>query len=134
MPDAKVASVADEAVAVVLPVHVRVGELLVVVALPAARGHRHHRLLQEVKLMSVSVSENAIRRADAGVAPAVQSGRRLRITLYKSGIGYKYDQKRTLAALGLKRLNMTVEQPDNPSVRGMLAKVQHLVLVEEIGS
>jgi large subunit ribosomal protein L30 len=62
-----------------------------------------------------------------------ERGRRLRITLYKSGTGYKYDQKRTLAALGLKRLNMTVERPDTPSVRGMLAKVQHLVRVEEIG-
>ena len=61
------------------------------------------------------------------------SGPMLRITLYKSGTGYKYDQKRTLTALGLRKLNTTVERPDNASVRGMLAKVHHLVRVEEIG-
>jgi large subunit ribosomal protein L30 len=60
------------------------------------------------------------------------SGPCLRVTLLKSGTGYKYDQKRTLAALGLRRLNATVVRPDNPSVRGMLTKVQHLVRVEEI--
>ena len=61
------------------------------------------------------------------------TGPYLRITLLKSGIGYRYHQKRTLAALGLRRLHMTVERPDNPSVRGMLNKIQHLVRVEEIG-
>lgn len=60
------------------------------------------------------------------------SGPCLRITLLKSGTGYKFDQKRTLAALGLRRLNATVVRPDNPSVRGMLTKVQHLVRVEEM--
>jgi len=64
---------------------------------------------------------------------ATQGGRRLRITLVKSGTGYKFDQKRTLVALGLRKLNLTVERPDNASVRGMLTKVQHLVRVEEIG-
>ena len=70
--------------------------------------------------------------ADDAAATAERGGR-LRITLVKSGVGYKYDQKRTLAALGLTKLNATVERPDNASVRGMLAKVQHLVRVEEIG-
>jgi large subunit ribosomal protein L30 len=65
--------------------------------------------------------------------PEVARGPFLRVTLVKSGIGYKYDQKRTLAALGLRRLNLTVERPDNPCVRGMLNKVEHLVRVEEIG-
>jgi len=68
---------------------------------------------------------------DATAADA--TGGRLRITLVKSGVGYKYDQKRTLVALGLTKLNDTVERPDNASVRGMLAKVQHLVRVEEMG-
>ena len=70
---------------------------------------------------------------EAAPAPAIASGPRLRVTLFKSGIGFKYDQKRTLSALGLRRLNTTVELPDNASVRGMLFKVRHLVRVEEIG-
>ncbi len=71
--------------------------------------------------------------ATAEPQSVVPAGPYLRITLFKSGTGYKYDQKRTLAALGLRRLNATVERPDNASVRGMLTKVQHLVRVEEIG-
>ena len=58
---------------------------------------------------------------------------KLRITLIKSGIGYAQDQKRTLKALGFKRLNQTVTQEDQPSVRGMIDKVKHLVRVEESG-
>ncbi len=69
---------------------------------------------------------------EAAAGPAVARGPCLRVTLFKSQIGYKYDQKRTLSALGLHRLNMTVELPDNASVRGMLFKVRHLVRVEEI--
>jgi len=56
---------------------------------------------------------------------------KLRITWIKSGIGYTQDQKRTLKALGFKRLNQTVTQEDRSSVRGMIVKVQHLVRVEE---
>ncbi|ABY35596.1 MULTISPECIES: 50S ribosomal protein L30 [Chloroflexus] len=57
---------------------------------------------------------------------------KLRVTYVKSAIGYARDQKETLAALGLRRLNQSVLKPDNPSVRGMLFKVQHLVKVEEV--
>jgi large subunit ribosomal protein L30 len=74
--------------------------------------------------------------AEAPVAEAAVEGATgpiLRVTLLRSGTGHKYDQKRTLAALGLRTLNQTVERPDNASVRGMVAKVQHLVRVEEIG-
>lgn len=56
----------------------------------------------------------------------------LRVTQIKSSIGYKYDQERTLKALGLGKIGRTVEQVDNPSVRGMIFKVKHLVEVEEI--
>lgn len=56
---------------------------------------------------------------------------RLRITQIKSGIGYADDQKRTLKALGLKRMNQSVVQDDLPSIRGMIVKVRHLVKVEE---
>lgn len=56
---------------------------------------------------------------------------KLRITLIKSPIGYSMRQKRTVKALGLKRLRQTVEKEDTPVIRGMLAKVSHLVVVEE---
>ena len=56
---------------------------------------------------------------------------KLRITWVKSGIGYKEDQKRTLAALGFHRLNQSVIHDDSMSIRGMINKVRHLVKVEE---
>ena len=49
----------------------------------------------------------------------------------RSGIGYKRDQKDTLRALGLGRIGKVREHPDNPQVRGMIAKVGHLVVVED---
>jgi large subunit ribosomal protein L30 len=48
----------------------------------------------------------------------------------KSDIGYPRDQRRTLRALGLHRLNQRIEQEDSPSLRGMLAKVGNLIQVE----
>ena len=60
------------------------------------------------------------------------SEKQLRITQVKSAIGRKADQGRTLKALGLGKIGRTVEQPDNPSIRGMVFKVKHLVEVEEI--
>jgi large subunit ribosomal protein L30 len=59
---------------------------------------------------------------------------RLRITWTKSGIGYIREQRRTLKALGFRRLNQTVEHEDTPSIRGMIFKVRHLVRVEEESS
>jgi large subunit ribosomal protein L30 len=59
------------------------------------------------------------------------SKKKLRITLVRSPIGYSKRQKSTVRALGLRRLNQTVEQVDTPVVRGMIAKVSHLVQVEE---
>lgn len=58
-------------------------------------------------------------------------GDKLRITLKKSPIGYNKRQKLTLVALGLRKLNATVEQPDRPEIRGMVRRVSHLVEVEE---
>ncbi len=55
----------------------------------------------------------------------------LQITLVKSPIGYSKRQKGTVRALGLRRLHHTVEQQDNPVIRGMIEKVSHLVRVEE---
>ena len=59
---------------------------------------------------------------------------KLRITWVKSSIGYAKDQKVTVRTLGLRRLNQTVEQDDNPAIRGMVHKVRHLVRVEEVES
>lgn len=56
---------------------------------------------------------------------------RLRITLKRSLIGRPPDQRKTVRALGLRRINHTVEKPDNLAVRGQVQKVQHLVAVEE---
>jgi len=55
----------------------------------------------------------------------------LQITLVKSPIGYSERQKKTVRALGLRRMNQTVEQVDTPVLRGMLARVSHLIQVEE---
>ena len=54
---------------------------------------------------------------------------KIRIKQTKSRIGAPIDQRRTLDALGLKKLNRVVELEDNPSVRGMINKVHHLVTV-----
>jgi len=55
----------------------------------------------------------------------------VRITLVKSPIGYSKRQKATVQALGLHRMQQTVEQIDSVTLRGMLAKVSHLVKIEE---
>lgn len=57
---------------------------------------------------------------------------KLKVTLVKSTIGAIPKHRATVAALGLKKLNWTVEMPDNAAVRGMLDQVRHLVKVEEI--
>ena len=57
---------------------------------------------------------------------------KLRITLVKSTIGAVPKNKKTVEALGLRKLNKTVEMPDNESVRGMIRQVSHMVKVEEI--
>jgi large subunit ribosomal protein L30 len=57
---------------------------------------------------------------------------KLKVTLVKSPIGAVPKHKKTVEALGLKKLNKTVELPDNEAVRGMIWHVKHLVKVEEI--
>lgn len=56
---------------------------------------------------------------------------KLKITWVKSAIDRPARQKRTIEALGLKRLHHTVEHNDTPQIRGMIAKVHHLVSVDE---
>jgi len=57
---------------------------------------------------------------------------KLHITYKKSAIGYNKKQKATVEALGLRKLNQTVEHEDNPVIRGMVNKISHLVTVEEV--
>ena len=57
---------------------------------------------------------------------------KLKITLVKSTIGAIPKHKKTVEALGLRKVNKTVEMPDNAAVRGMVDQVRHLVKVEEI--
>lgn len=59
------------------------------------------------------------------------TGKNLIITWKRSAIGRKEDQKATIAALGLRRLNQSVVQPDNQVIRGMIKKVEHLLEVTE---
>jgi large subunit ribosomal protein L30 len=56
---------------------------------------------------------------------------KLKITLKRSVIGEKPKTRATIDALGLRRINQTVEQIDTPGLRGMLINVQHLVEVDE---
>ena len=67
------------------------------------------------------VKPKAARAASAGI---------LRITLLRSPIGETFRHKATIRALGLRKIRQTVEQADTPQLRGMLSKVNRMVLVE----
>lgn len=56
---------------------------------------------------------------------------KIKVTWERSGINQKIDQKRTIRALGLRKLGQTVEHDDNRAIRGMVTKVRHLVTVQE---
>jgi large subunit ribosomal protein L30 len=62
---------------------------------------------------------------------AGQGDKTIKIKWVKSAIGYNIAQKRTIEALGLRRLHQVVERPDNDAVRGMVNSVRHLVEVTE---
>jgi large subunit ribosomal protein L30 len=62
------------------------------------------------------------------------TGGQLKITLVKSTIGRPSDQGRAVKSLGLRRLNHSVVRPDQPSIRGAVNKISHLVTVEEIAA
>ena len=59
---------------------------------------------------------------------------KLKITQIRSAIDRKFDQKQTIRALGIRRLQGTVVHEDTPQIRGMIAKVTHLLRVEEVKS
>jgi large subunit ribosomal protein L30 len=60
---------------------------------------------------------------------ARKKGKTLEIVQFRSGIGAPEFHKRTLRALGFRRLNQVVVRPDNPAVRGMVAAIPHLVRI-----
>jgi len=70
----------------------------------------------------------------AAAAPTkkADSGPRLRVTQTRSAIGTKPKHRGTLRALGLRGIGQSNELPDRPEIRGMLARVPHLVSVEEV--
>jgi len=57
---------------------------------------------------------------------------KLKITLVKSTIGCLEEQKKTVEALGLRKIRSEVVHEDTPAIRGMIFKVKHLVKVEEV--
>jgi large subunit ribosomal protein L30 len=65
------------------------------------------------------------------MANKTETNKKLRITYVHSAIGYSVRHKATIKALGFHRLHETIEQVDTPTLRGMLAKVAHLVEIEE---
>lgn len=58
--------------------------------------------------------------------------KKLKITQIRSVIGHLQNQKLTMKALGLRRIRHSVVHRDTPQIRGMLAKVMHLVTIEQI--
>jgi len=58
--------------------------------------------------------------------------KKLKITLVKSPIGAVPKNRKTVEALGLRKVNKSVEMPDNEAIRGMIQRVRHLVKVEEV--
>ena len=65
------------------------------------------------------------------MAKSAAEGKTIKVTLVRSAIGFPKPQKATVRALGLRRMNQTVEHKDSPALRGMLAKVIHLIRIEE---
>jgi large subunit ribosomal protein L30 len=59
------------------------------------------------------------------------TGKRLKVTLLKSTIGFNKTQAATVQGMGLRKLNHSVELADTPETRGMIHKVRHLVAVSE---
>jgi large subunit ribosomal protein L30 len=69
--------------------------------------------------------------SEQGPERSIQSGQSLLIRQVRSAIGAKPKHRGTLRALGLGRIGRSVVQPDRPEIRGMVARVSHLVTVEE---
>jgi len=79
------------------------------------------------------VAEEPKKPAKAKKAAKPKASGQVRVTLRRSVIGEKPKTRQTVAGLGLGKMNSTVELPDNPSVRGMIHAVRHLVEVSDGG-
>jgi large subunit ribosomal protein L30 len=77
------------------------------------------------------VAEEPQKPAKAKRAAKPKAAGKVQVTLRRSVIGEKPKTRQTVAGLGLGKMNSTVELPDNPSVRGMIHAVRHLVEVKE---
>jgi large subunit ribosomal protein L30 len=62
---------------------------------------------------------------------SASGGKTIRVQWYRSAIGQKSTLKTVVKHLGFRRLNQTLERPDTPAIRGMVAKVPHLVRIVE---
>ncbi len=60
-----------------------------------------------------------------------QNGGTIKIQYYKSMIGYSKKQKAIIKSLGLTKLNQTIQRPDNPSMRGKVENIPHLLRIVE---
>ncbi len=60
-----------------------------------------------------------------------EGGSKLRIQYYRSAIGFPKEQKQTVRSVGFTKLNQVVERPDTPAMRGVVAKVPHLLRIIE---
>ncbi len=60
-----------------------------------------------------------------------ENGGTIKIQYYKSMIGYSKKQKAIVKSLGITKLNQTVQRPDNPSMRGIVEKIPHLLRIVE---
>ncbi len=60
-----------------------------------------------------------------------ESSGTIKIQYYKSMIGYSGKQKQMVKSLGITKLNQTIERPDNPAMRGVVAKIPHLLRIVE---
>ena len=60
-----------------------------------------------------------------------EGGGRIRIQYYRSATGYSKEQKEIVRSVGFTKLNQIVERPDTPSMRGVVAKVPHLIRIVE---
>ncbi len=63
---------------------------------------------------------------------AKKKAKLIRVKLVRSPIGYPQRQKETVRSLGLTKMNQVVEHTDSPAIRGMVAKIPHLVTLEEV--
>jgi large subunit ribosomal protein L30 len=79
------------------------------------------------------VAEEPEKPAKAKRATKPKAASKVQVTLRRSVIGEKPKTRQTVAGLGLGKMNSTVELPDNPSVRGMIHAVRHLVEVSGDG-